>query len=188
MRHHNGDYQWTTRDKWLYFLSLVPFLVVFVGAVILLGSYSIWLAALLVFLYLLTNIFQAGCCVGCPYRGKYCPALFGVYLGNLLSGILYPEREFDQDFFDRNAMAGEIMVLVVALFPIYWVVKTSWWLLPIYLLLIITHLVLFMPTQCEKCSYNETCPGGLTWRACTVWLEARGEKYIQLKDVTPGDE
>ena len=22
----------------------------------------------------LTNIFQAGCCIGCPYRGKYCPA------------------------------------------------------------------------------------------------------------------
>jgi hypothetical protein len=182
------DYQWTRRDKWLYALSLVPFVVVFAGAILLLGSYSVWLSVILIFFYLLTNIFQAGCCVGCPYRGKYCPALFGVYLGNLLSGILYPEREFDQEFFDRNAAAGEIMVLVTALFPIYWVVKTSWWLLPIYLLLLMAHLVLFMPTQCEKCSYNETCPGGLAWRACAAWLKSRGEKYIPLEDVSSGEE
>lgn len=165
------DYQWTSKDKWLYFLSLAPFLLVFVGTAVLLSIYSIWLTILLLFFYLLTNVFQAGCCVGCPYRGKYCPALFGVYLGNLLSGILYPNREFDQKFFDRNAAAGETMVLVVALFPIYWVHGIGWFLVPIYLLLIAAHLVIFMPTQCDKCSYNETCPGGIAWRSCSVWLK-----------------
>ena len=72
------------------------------------------------------------------------------------------------------------MVLVFALFPIYWVVKTSWWLLPIYLLLIAAHLVLFMPTQCEKCSYNETCPGGIAWRTCSVWLRSREIDNIEI--------
>ncbi len=166
-------YEWTKRDKWLYAFSLVPFLVVFLGAAALLASYSGWLAVILVFLYLLTCVFQAGCCIGCPYRGRYCPALFGIYLGNLLSGVIYPNREFDEAFFQRNAAAGEVMVLVTALFPVYWVAKTAWWLLPIYLLLIIAHLVAFMPTQCEKCSYNETCPGGITWRACAAWLRQR---------------
>jgi len=168
-------YQWTTRDKWLYTLSLIPFVVVFIGTGTLLATYSIWLTVALVVFYLITNLFQAACCIGCPYRGKYCPALFGVYLGNLLSGLLYPKRTFDQKFFDRNAAAGEIMVLIIALFPIYWVVKTSWYLLPIYLLLIATHLVTFMPTQCEKCSYNETCPGGISWRACKGWMEGRDQ-------------
>ena len=163
-------YQWTPRDKWLYALSMVPFLVVFIGAALLLSTYSIWLTVVLIVLYLITNIFQAGCCIGCPYRGKYCPALMGVYLGNLLSSILYPKREFDQEFFDRNASAAEVMVLVVGLFPIYWVYKTGWYLVPVYLMLILAHLVTFMPTQCEKCSYNETCPGGIAWRACQVWL------------------
>ena len=97
---------------------MVPFLVVFIGALLLLSTYSPWLAALEVVFYLITCVFQAGCCVGCPYRGKYCPALFGIYFGNVLSGILYPKREFDQKFFERNAAAGEIVVLVVALFPI----------------------------------------------------------------------
>ncbi|HDD61904.1 MAG: hypothetical protein DRI65_02155 [Chloroflexota bacterium] len=182
MKQNMEAYQWTKKDKWLYWLSMVPFLVVFIGALLLLSTYSPWLAILEVVFYLLTCVFQAACCIGCPYRGKYCPALFGIYFGNILSGILYPKREFDQEFFEKNATAGEIMVLVIAVFPIYWVVKTSWWLLLVYLLLIAAHLVLFMPTQCEKCSYNETCPGGLTWRACSVWLRERREKYINLEE------
>ena len=112
----------------------------------------------------------AGACVGCPYQGKYCPALFGVYLGNFLSGILYKDRKFDEKFFKRNAAAGETMVLVLVLFPLYWVFITGWYLVLIYLALIAAHLVIFMPTQCEKCSYNTTCPGGLTWRSCRKWF------------------
>ena len=155
-------------------MSLVPFLIVFIGTAVLLSTYSIWLMILLLVFYLLTNVFQAGCCIGCPYRGKYCPALFGVYLGNLLSEILYPNREFDQKFFDRNAAAGETMVLVLTLFPIYWVFRAGWYWVPIYFLLIAAHLLTFMPTQCEKCSYNETCPVGLAWRECRGCLKEKG--------------
>jgi hypothetical protein len=156
-------YNWTRKDKALYALSMIPFLIVFVGTAYLLSTYSIYLTLILVGLYLLTNVFQAGCCVGCPYRGKYCPALCGVYLGSFLSGILYRDRQYDEAFFKRNAAAGETMLLVSILFPLYWVVRTGWYLVPIYLGLLVLHFVLFMPTQCEKCSYNTTCPGGQTW-------------------------
>ena len=159
-------YNWTGKDKALYALSMIPFLVVFIGTVYLLHTYSLWLTVVLIGLYLLTTIFQAGCCVGCPYRGGYCPALCGVYLGNFLSGVLYGNRRFDDRFFRRNAAAGEIMVLVLILFPLYWVFITGWFLVPLYLLLIGLHFVLFMPTQCEKCGYNTTCPGGKTWLSC----------------------
>jgi cell division protein FtsW (lipid II flippase) len=91
-------------------------------------------------------------------------------LGNLLSRVLYRDRKFDQAFFDRNAAAGEIMVLVVALFPLYWVWRTAWWLVPVYFLLILAHLAIFMPTQCEKCSYHHTCPGGQAWLSCRKYL------------------
>ena len=64
----SSHYQWTNRDKWLYWLSMVPFLVVFVGAILLLFTYSPWLAVLEVAFYLITCVFQAGCCIGCPYR------------------------------------------------------------------------------------------------------------------------
>ena len=167
---NKDPYQWTVRDKLLYWLSMIPFLVAFVGTFLLLKSYSVWLSVLLLLFYLLINIFQAGCCIDCPYRGLYCPAIFGIYFSNILSGFLYPNRKFDQIFFDRNAVAGESMVLIVVLFPIYWIFNSGWYLMPIYLLLIAAHLIMFMPTQCEKCSYNETCPGGITWRVCKSWL------------------
>ncbi|MFN2236335.1 MAG: hypothetical protein ACK2U1_19065, partial [Anaerolineales bacterium] len=134
-------YQWTKKDQWLYALSMLPFLVVFLGTAYLLSTYSIILTILLLGLYLLTNIFQAGCCIGCPYRGKYCPALCGVYLGNFLSGILYKDRPFDEKFFKRNAAAGETMVIVLVLFPLYWVFQTGWYLVPIYLALIAAHFL-----------------------------------------------
>lgn len=157
-------YEWTGKDKWLYVLSMIPFLVVFFGTLYLLATYSISLALILLALYIITNIFQAGCCVGCPYRGRYCPALCGVFLGNFLSVILYKNREYDEKFFRINATAGETMLVITILFPIYWIYLTGWYLVPIYLVLIAAHFVLFMPTQCEKCSYNTTCPGGIAWQ------------------------
>jgi hypothetical protein len=92
-------------------LTLIPFAVVFFGTAYLLATYSVYLVLILVTLYILTNIFQEGCFVGCPCQGKYCPALCGLHLGNLLSSVAYKNREFDQTFFKLNANAAEIMVL-----------------------------------------------------------------------------
>jgi hypothetical protein len=160
------DYQWSRKDKRLYALSMVPFVVGFLGTAYVLAAHSILLMVVWLALYVVTNVFQAGCCVGCPYQGKYCPALCGVYLGNFLSGILYKDRQFDEDFYHRNATAGELMLLVCIVFPLYWLFRTAWYLAPVYLLLLGLHFVIFMPTQCEKCAYNTTCPGGQTWLNC----------------------
>lgn len=168
-------YEWTPRDKWLYALSMVPFVVVFVGTTYLLWTHAPHLAATFVGLYLLTNVFQAGCCIGCPYRSRYCPALCGVYLGNMLSGVLYPRKEFEEGFFRRNAAAGETMVVVLILFPLYWVFRTSWYLVPVYLVLVAAHFALFMPTQCGKCSFNDTCPGG------RAWMRMRGHRCVSTR-------
>lgn len=159
-------YQWTRKDKWLYILSLLPFLIMIVGTAFLLSTSSIYLVFIWVGLYILINIFQAGCCVGCPYRGRYCPAFCGVYLGNFLSGILYKNRQADKSFFKRNATAGETMLLLWMLFPLYWIYQISWYLVPIYLILFAWHAFFFMLTQCSKCSYNTTCPGGQAWQNC----------------------
>jgi len=95
-------YKWTKKDKWLYIISIIPFVLLITGTLYVLNNYSVFISILWIFIYLIVNYFQAGCCVGCPYRGKYCPAFCGVYLGNLLSGILYKNRQFDPKFFKRN--------------------------------------------------------------------------------------
>jgi hypothetical protein len=169
-------YKWTKKDKWLYFLSMLPFAIVFVGTAYLLATYSIYLLIIFIAMYIITNIFQAGCCVGCPYQGSYCPALCGVYLGNLLSSILYKNRKFDSKFFKLNATIGEALVFIIALYPLYWIFKSGWYFILIYLTLIASHFILFMSTQCEKCSYNTTCPGGLAWQKCRKSCRKEFEK------------
>jgi hypothetical protein len=168
-------HEWTKKDKCLYILSMIPFATVFVGTAYVLATHSVYLLIILLALYVMTCAFQAGCCVGCPYRGRYCPALCGVYLGNLLSRILYKNRQFDPRFFKLNATAGETMVLVLVLYPLYWIFHSGWHLVVIYLALIAAHFILFMPTQCDKCSYNTTCPGGRAWLRCRRLFSVSGQ-------------
>jgi hypothetical protein len=163
-------YVWTGKDKLLYALSMIPFVTVSIGTAFILLTYSIYLTIIFVGLYILVNFFQAGCCIGCPYRGEYCPAFCGVHLGNHLSRILYKDRQFDKRFFKLNETAGEIMLGVWILFPLYWLFQTGWYLVPIYLGLFVLHIVLFVPTQCAKCGYNAICPGGQAWQACRKWF------------------
>ncbi len=177
-------YSWTRIDKWWYFISMIPFALMFVGTFYLLVNYSIYLSVIWVVLYIIVNIFQAGCCVGCPYRGKYCPAFCGVYLGNLLSGILYKDRQFDAKFYENNAAGGEISLVVFLIFPIYWIFRSGWYFIPIYVVLVVAHVFLFMPKQCAKCSYNTTCPGGKAYQSYCKFFRTKHSdtnvaKYIQ---------
>jgi hypothetical protein len=161
-----SPHKWTRTDILLYVFSMIPFVLLFLGATILLSAYSVVFSLLYIGLYLLTNVFQAGCCVGCPYRGRYCPAFCGVYLGNILSTILYADRTYNEKFFMRNATAGETSLFLFLAFPLYWLWMAGWYWVPIYLLLFLLHVVLFAPTQCDKCGYKEICPGGKAWRSC----------------------
>jgi len=157
-------YNWTARDRFFYAVSMIPFLVAFFGAIYLLWAAAWYLGAIFIGLYLAGNVFQAGACTGCPYRGKYCPPIFGVYLGNILSGVLYPNRGFDADFIARQAKIAEYVVYVTLLFPLYWLYLSGWWVPLGYAGLLLLHLVLFMPVQCKKCSYHNVCPGGIAWQ------------------------
>jgi hypothetical protein len=143
-----------------YAITLAPFLVAFLGAAYLIGTISITLGAILILMYLVTSVIQAGCCVGCPYRGRYCPALFGVYLGNILSTIIYPNREYEERFFKRHANWGEWMVLLTFLYACYWLTTLSWWYVLALVVLIGTHIALYIAAICPKCGYKKTCPAG----------------------------
>lgn len=153
-------YRWSKWDKLLYFISLIPFLVAFVGVAYLLSIVSIYLTIIFILLYSIINFFQAGCCIGCPYRGKYCPAFIGVYFGNFLSTIIYKKRNFELKFHRINTTLGEIFCIITLLFPVYWLILIDWRYLVVYIILIIIHIVIFLPFMCPKCSYNDICPGG----------------------------
>jgi hypothetical protein len=162
---HNKIYHWTAKDKWRYGLSMIPVVVMILGTSYVLYTFSIYMLILWLLIYLVINLFQAACCIGCPYRGIYCPAFFGVYLGNKISNFLYREERFDPKQFKRNALGGEISLAVFLLYPLHWLFVYNWYFVLIYVALVVLHVIIFLPTQCKYCSYNETCPGGrsYTW-------------------------
>jgi hypothetical protein len=160
MNQNKGVYLWSNQDKLLYFAILLPFLVAFIGAAYLLATVSIYLTVIFLLLYVMTSFFQAGCCIGCPYRGRFCPAVFGVYLANFLSAAIYKQRNFEPRFFRTNAMLAEISAIILFLFPIYWLILLNWYYVVIFAILMVVHVVAFFPVMCPNCSYHDTCPGG----------------------------
>jgi len=144
----------------MYFLSLIPFALALIGGLVIMYPICPYMSLVWLLIYFALNIFQAACCVACPYRGRYCPAIFGVHIGNRLSQFLYRDYEYEESFFNTNARWAEITLVVFLLYPLYWLYITTWYFVPLYLGLILLHLVLFMPYQCRKCSFSEQCPGG----------------------------
>ena len=160
---HTGQtYKWTSKDRCSYLFSIIPFAIAFTGTAYILAISSIYLTVVFLILYLLGNIFQAGACVGCPYQGKFCPAVFGVYLSNLLSSLIYKNRHFEQRFYNINASLASVICIAALVFPVYWLYVSGWYFLVVYFILLMLHLYLFFPKLCPKCSYNDTCPGGRT--------------------------
>lgn len=155
-----SPYRWCRRDRLVYSATLIPFLTALAGTAYVLATEAIYLVVIFLLLYAAVNVFQAGCCVGCPYRGRFCPAVFGVYLANLLSATVYRNRTFDQRFFRLNANLAEVSLAATLLFPVYWLATSNWVYVIVYLALVGLHVVTFFPTVCPKCSYHHTCPGG----------------------------
>ena len=153
-------YNWTRKDWNVYALSLIPFTVAFMGTAYLLTRVSLYLVVIFLLLYLAINFFQAGACIGCPYRGKSCPAFCGIYLSNIISFRLYKGREFKRSFFNTNANLAQITALIMFLFPIYWLVLIGWYYAVAYVALLAVHIVPFVLYFCPKCSYRHVCPAG----------------------------
>ena len=160
MNCRGSSHQWSRRSRLIYAATLIPFLVAFVGVSYVLAAEAIYLVVIFLVLYAGVNFFQAGCCAGCPYRGRFCPAIFGIYLANLLSATVYKNRTFDPRFFRLNATLAEIFLAATILFPIYWLAVSNWVYVVVFLALVGLHAVTFFATICPKCAYNDTCPGG----------------------------
>lgn len=158
---------WRVRDHTLYLVVLIPALAAIIGAAWFLFSTAWWLGAIYLGLLLGVHLAQARCCVGCPYRGRFCPAIFGVYLANPLSKLLYPDTPHTKKAYDRAAAVGISFVTAIALFPLWWLFSAAWWYGAVYLGLLLIHAAVFFPTFCPRCEYRETCPGGRAYRGST---------------------
>jgi hypothetical protein len=169
---HKTPYHWSRQDKIVYMFVMLPFIAAFAGVIVLLANISLVLSVVFVALYLLGNVFQAACCVGCPYQGRFCPAAFGCYPANWLSTRRYAGRKHDPAFFERNATRGELSVISALVLACVGLATINGWYVVILLALVGMHFGLLLILFCPKCGYAGTCPAGQM--ACRLFKRQAG--------------
>jgi hypothetical protein len=121
------------------------------------------LSLIMIVLYLMTSYFQSYCCVyqDCPYVGEFCPAVSGVYLGNILAKRLYSkDTPKSERKFQTYKNLGIVFWLLMAFFPLYWVYLLGLHYAIGYVAFHLTYYLAYGLTICPSCAIRETCPGG----------------------------
>jgi len=157
-------HQWTKQDRALHLIPATPLILFNAGAIYLLAKESLLLVGVFLLLWVGVNFAVAGICVGCPYRGGYCPGLSQLYFAPFLSLVLYRDQESISP--KRSFNNGLIFLGVIGIgsyvFAIYWLVRLYWQSVPLVVLTLIAFLLVHMPLSffilCPKCGYNDTCP------------------------------
>jgi hypothetical protein len=159
-----NSHQWTKKDRVRHSIPATPLILFYIGSIYLLAKESIELVALFLLLWVGVNLAVAGICVGCPYRGGYCPGLSQLYFAPLLSKILYPNRDQIRGL---RSFKSELTLLGVLglghyVFTFYWLFRLYLQPSPLAVLLLLALLIVHMPLSffiiCPKGGYNDTCP------------------------------
>ena len=118
---------------------------------------------IMIVLYLATSYFQSYCCVyqDCPYIGEMCPAVSGIYVGNIFAQKLYSkDTPKDEKRFQKHKNLGILFWLLMAFFPLYWIYLLDLYYAIFYVIFHLGYYLLFGLTICPSCAIKDTCPGG----------------------------
>jgi hypothetical protein len=156
--------QWSRRERALHLLPAIPLTAFYIGAITLLAMHSLSLVLGFLALWFITNLFIAGVCAGCPYRGRYCPGLAQLYVAPVLSLLIY--RGTRQTVKRRTLLLNLGMVGIFGIgsyiFAFAWLFSLYWPKYAALILSLLALLLLHMPLSffllCPNCSYNEVCP------------------------------
>ena len=146
-----------------YIISTLILFVVLGLIFVYLWTISPILSFIIIGLYLATSYFQAYCCVyqECPYIGKFCPAVSGIYVGNILAKHLYSkDSSKSEKKFNRHKNLGIFFWLAMAFFPLYWIYLLGIEYAILYFIFQLGYYLFFGLTICPSCAIRNTCPGG----------------------------
>lgn len=158
------DHSCVPYEKRGRYFALTGALFIVQGLVfIYLWTFSPILSLTMILLYLLTSYFQSYCCVyqDCPYIGEFCPAVSGIYVGNILAKRLYsPDTVKSEGKFQTYKNLGILFWLLMAFFPLYWVYLLGLYYAIGYVVFHLGYYIVYGLTICPACAIRETCPGG----------------------------
>ena len=140
-------------------------ILLIVQVVVFLYLWTIWpvLSFVLIGLYIATSYYQSYCCVyqDCPYIGEFCPAVSGIYLGNIFAKRLYSEdTPKSEKKFQTYKNLGIFFWLLMAFFPVFWIYQLGLYYAIAYIVFHLGYYLAFGLTICPSCAIKETCPGG----------------------------
>ncbi|MBD3407534.1 MAG: hypothetical protein GF411_15565 [Candidatus Lokiarchaeota archaeon] len=151
------------KNRRRYYVLTAVFLVVLVWTILYLWIINPLLSLIMIGFYLATNYFQAYCCYyqRCPYIGAFCPAISGIYLGNILANRLKKKNaEMSEKKFKLHKNLGVLSYFATLLFPIYWIYLLGLEFALLYFVFQVAHYAIFGLTVCPSCAIRDTCPGG----------------------------
>jgi hypothetical protein len=151
--------EWSSNDKLLYF-STALFAWILLTAISLIYIYKNSIYSLIVYLliYILLVFFQAkDWCIGCPYRGKFCPGILCMGLANIMSIKLFKNKQFK--YTKKQEHIISILTGIYFIYPVFFIYNNIL-ILVFYIVFLIIHLLLVWKFFCPKCKFNKICPGG----------------------------
>lgn len=152
------------RRKGLYLILTVPFFLLLILVFVYLWTYSFVLSFVFALFYLLMCYFQAYCCVhqDCPYVGEFCPAVMGIFPGNIMAKHIYTNKNLlkSKKKFELHATLAIIAWLGIIAFPLFWIAKLGMAFSVGYVVCHVVYYVIFGLTICPVCAIRNTCPGG----------------------------
>jgi len=150
--------EWSSKDKVLYFsTALLAWILLTIIAVVYSLKYSVFALIGYLVIYILLVYLQAkDWCIGCPYRGKFCPGILCMGLANIVS-TLFKNRKFE--YSKKKEHLVSVLTMIYFAYPILFFYNKIW-ILVAYLTLLIIHLLLVWKLFCPKCKFNKVCPGG----------------------------
>lgn len=152
------------RRKGLYLALTIPLLIILMSIFIYLWTFSFILSIVFLVFYLAMSFFQAYCCAyqDCPYVGRFCPAVIGIFGANIITKIFYKGLEIvkSKRRFNLHATLAIVGWLGLVGFPLYWLAKLDPVFVVGYVMSHVVYAVLFGLTICPVCAIRDTCPGG----------------------------
>jgi len=151
--------KWSKDDRFFYFFTVLLTWILFtIIAIIYSFKYSIFTLIAYLLIYFLLVFFQAkDWCVGCPYRGKFCPGILCMGLANIISAKFFKNKKFQYSKYNEHLVS--VLTAIYFFYPVFFFYSNTL-ILVSYLLLLIIHLLLEWKFFCPNCKFNNVCPGG----------------------------
>ncbi|MFX1476407.1 MAG: hypothetical protein ACFFCO_13175 [Promethearchaeota archaeon] len=143
-------------------VSTISVIIAFLGLSVLLLLRSVWLLAVFLGFWVLTNIAGGVICAQCPFRSKKCVGVCQLYFMPLISKSLYRKDHYSERALALGAklvgVFGTLYYLIgfVSAFLLYW--NDLLLVVSILLVFFVVHLILSFLCLCPNCPNKHNCP------------------------------